>query len=285
MFGAMLLFGTAATLLIPDSRRAIVNFVEWARDHPGNGAISYVFVFALVTVLAFPVTMFAAAAGYIFPFGVAVLVVWLGGVLGACTAFVLGRLCFRTHIQRCVARRQRRATALRALDDAFQRDDWRVVVLIRIPYIPFVWVNYVLAVTNVNVWTYCTASIVGTLPGAAFYAYLGMGIKSMRGFIAGDEAPNATTLALTITGWALALTVFCLLGLAARKRLHALGLRLGDIAGRNDRQGEDHAVLCAAQDDNRGGAGEVNSGQRDGIEVEVAGPGTVVGAHHSSLTI
>ena len=105
IFGAMLLFGTATTLLIPESRRAIVTFVEWAREHPRHGAVSYVAVYALVTVLAFPVTMFAAVAGYIFPFGTAVLVVWLGGVLGACAAFVLGRLCFRSHIRRCFARR------------------------------------------------------------------------------------------------------------------------------------------------------------------------------------
>ena len=260
VFGATLVLGTAVTLIIPGSRHALILFVDWARDNPGAGSVSFTLFFAAGAVLCWPEIMLAAVAGYIFPLWIATLAVWLGGLMGACVAFLLGRLCFSDRIRRCMSRRPRRAALLRSLDDAFMQHGWRVVLLIRLPYIPFVWMNYVLAATNVDLWRYSTATALGTLPGAAFYSYLGTGVKNLHGFVAGDEKPDSTTLALTVVGWLAAVATFCALGAHARRTLRAHGLEVGGTAD-SDADSAAHRMVThdGAMDDqgSRPGQGHV----------------------------
>ena len=117
-------------------------------------------------------------------------------------------------------RRRRHAATLHAIDGAFAQHGWRVVMLIRLPYIPFVYVNYLLSATSVATWPYVSATALGSLPGAAFYTYLGSGIGNIQKFVESNgHATSSTTLALTIVGWVIAIVAFCALGVYAKRWL------------------------------------------------------------------
>ncbi len=88
--------------------------------------------------LCFPEVALAVCAGVCFSFPVALLATWVGGMMGASVTFLLGRRFLRAFITRLVFDR---SASARSLDEALGRLGWRLLVIIRLPYLPFVHVN------------------------------------------------------------------------------------------------------------------------------------------------
>jgi uncharacterized membrane protein YdjX (TVP38/TMEM64 family) len=145
-FFVLIVGGALVTAIVPSSRDALFEFVQWARTNTTEGVAAYTFFFAIGAVVCFPEVMLAAVAGYIFPLGWAAFSVWIGSLIGSGIAFQLGRLLFKEKIRSCVHKRG--PSTLRKLDAAFVEEGWKMVLIIRLPYIPLVWVNYVLCATS-----------------------------------------------------------------------------------------------------------------------------------------
>jgi membrane protein YqaA with SNARE-associated domain len=103
----------------------------------------------------------AVGAGCVFPVALAAFATWLGGMLGCIATWTVGRLLLRNFFNRvCFSR----SPTLQQLDRAIGRVGWRLVLVLRVPYVPFVQLNYFLSVSAVSFPHYVGATAVGTVP-------------------------------------------------------------------------------------------------------------------------
>jgi uncharacterized membrane protein YdjX (TVP38/TMEM64 family) len=134
-------------------------------------------------------------------------------------AFLLGRTVLRGPTERLLRRHPRFA----AVDTAVADEAFRVVLLLRLsPLVPFNLLNYGLGVTRVPTGTYLLASVVGMLPGALLYVYLGTSLSSAAELLSGrrPEAGAAEKLLFAV-GLLATLAVVFLVARAARRALEA----------------------------------------------------------------
>ena len=263
LFFVLIVGGALITIIVPSSRDALWSCVQWARANTAEGLAAYTAFFAIGAIACFPEVMLAAVAGYIFPLAWAAAAVWIGSLVGSAAAFQLGRLLFKDKIRRCIYKRG--PSTLRKLDAAFVEEGWKIVLIIRLPYIPLVWVNYVLSATTVDFATYTAATALGIIPGCFFYCYLGAGIGNLQGFIAGTEKADTKTVVLTVVGWVLAIVAFILIFRYAKRRLAERGLdSIVEQREDTDVEGSDEDVLEDGFDCNAEGAGVTHRSRGSG---------------------
>ncbi|MFN4001753.1 TVP38/TMEM64 family protein [Microcella sp.] len=158
--------GVAVWLLVPlppvDEVRAGVQQLGW------GGAIVTIVLYAAITLTPAPKNVLSIAAGLVFGFGLALVLVYLGALLGAAIAFVLGRALGREAVERFTGARVAR------LDALLQRRGLATVIGLRlIPVIPFTAINYGAGLTAVRRRDYALGTALGIIPGTAAYVALG----------------------------------------------------------------------------------------------------------------
>jgi uncharacterized membrane protein YdjX (TVP38/TMEM64 family) len=138
-----------------------------------RGAILYILIYVLATVLMLPGSVLTLAAGLIFGLVRGTIVVSLGSTLGAAAAFLIARHVVRARVSSALRRRPR----LDAVDRAVGERGWRVVVLLRLsPLVPFNLQNYLYGITSMRFWPCILASWIAMLPGTLLYVYLGSAV-------------------------------------------------------------------------------------------------------------
>ena len=108
---------------------------------------------------------------------------------------------------------------LEELNNVIVSRGWKGVLLVRLPYIPFVIVNYGLSTTSISFSDYVWPTILGLAPGSALFTYIGMSIKSVKGVIDGSESLGTIPLVLSIAGFIFFTIVFLYVGYLARKSM------------------------------------------------------------------
>ncbi|KAI8925918.1 snare associated Golgi protein-domain-containing protein [Entophlyctis helioformis] len=152
-------------------KRSLFGLLRYIDAHKAAGAVVYIALFGLSTLLSIPASFPTLVAGVIFkPLPLAIAVVLAGSQLGIVLAFALGRTLLRPWVLGTFARDVRFV----AIDRALSREGWKVVVLLRLsPLFPFGLCNYLLSMTSMPVWRVMVASLFGNLPGATMYSFLG----------------------------------------------------------------------------------------------------------------
>lgn len=158
---------------IPALEATIGGFGAW-------GAIGYVIIFAIGTVLFLPGSVFGLAGGALFGPLLGTAVNLAGGTLGATLAFLVARHLAADWVAR------RAGGRLRQVVEGVEAEGWRFVALVRlVPVVPFNLANYALGLTRIPLGQYVLATLISMLPGTAAYAWLG---HAGRGALAGDDA-------------------------------------------------------------------------------------------------
>ena len=134
------------------------------------GVALYVAAFVSVTVALGPTWALTVVAGLVWGlWGVPLAVV--SATLGACAVFALGRGAARERVARLVAKDDRFEALCRSVS---AERGWKVVALVNLsPVVPFGLQNYVLAVSGIAFAPFALATLVGVVPGAALYVWLG----------------------------------------------------------------------------------------------------------------
>lgn len=197
-------------------RPKVVKAFDTLKAETVKGPLIYTGLFAAGAVMCWPEIAMAAASGYLFEFWSAVLATWVGGVIGACVVFFIGRFFLKDCVQRTVLKR---SPVARHMDRAISQFGFKLVLLIRLPYVPFVWLNYVLSATSLTFAEYAGATAIGIIPGSFLYVYVGSGIKNLEAYLAGKEDVGPIPLILTISGVALAILTFVAIGCYAKKQV------------------------------------------------------------------
>ncbi len=170
-------------------------------------------LYVATCVLFVPSFVFTFAAGALFGLPLGVALSLLGTGLGSVAAFAVGRHLARDAVTRAFAENRQ----FQALAGAVARRGWKIVALARLsPVFPFLVGNYAFGVTGIPARHYFVASVLGTIPSATVYVYVGT--------LAGDLAA-ASERGRTPLEWALFLA-----GLAATVILTLYVRRVARVA-------------------------------------------------------
>jgi len=203
----------AAAFPVRDWIRALAN---WMEQLGPAGVAVFIGIYAIATVLLFPGWIFTVTAGLIFGVVGGTAAALSGATLGAALAFLVARYLVRDSIQKFAKSYPR----FQAIDQAIGENGWKIVGLLRLnPLIPFNISNYFYGITAIPFWQYVLVSVIGMLPGALLYAYLGAFGKATIG--AGSPPSIGRYLLLGI-GLAATVAVTIIISRLARNALKNL---------------------------------------------------------------
>lgn len=174
---ALIVLGTAAWWLF--GREWIGQFSDLttvratiARAGPW-GPVIFALFYAGITLLPVPKAPVSVAAGAAFGLVFGTVYVYLGSLLGAGLAFVIGRRLGREAVERLTGAR------IRKLDAWLTRSGLSAVILVRlVVVVPFTLINYGAALTAVRTRDYALGTAIGILPGTFGLVALGGGFAT-----------------------------------------------------------------------------------------------------------
>ena len=190
--------------------------LNWCKTNPQLGSLIYSLIFSLGAVLCLPEIGLAAVSGYLFPYYLAFITTWIGGLLGACLSFFLGRYLCRDLVRKILLKKN---NFLKELDLVIKKGRWAGILLLRIPYVPFVLVNYGLSTTSISFEDYFWPTVVGIMPGSALFTYVGMSLKSLKGVFDGTESLGPIPVVISVCGIFVFVLIFLYAASLAKKNL------------------------------------------------------------------
>lgn len=193
--------------------------MEWIDSLGYAGGALFVALYALLSVMLVPGSVSTLTAGAVFGVVQGTIYASLGATLGATLAFFVARYLGRDAVMRLVQRKP----ILHAIDQAIDRDGWKMVGLLRLsPIVPWSMSNYLYGITAVRPLGYILATWAGMLPGTIVYVYIGsmLGVAAGRG-IGGAEETGMTPgqWVLTVAGLIATLIVMRMIGRSVRAAL------------------------------------------------------------------
>lgn len=180
---------------------------------------------AVLWVPALPLTL---VSGWQFKLVTGALVAWIGSILGASAAFLIGRFLARGWVARRLAGHHR----FMALDRAVASEGFRVTLLVRLlPGFPYTISNYLFSITRVRFRDYLLATALAMLPHVLLHAYIGASAKSIGELVQrlreGGAPPGPVYWIAFGTGLGIILVTIAYLARLARRVLreaHAIEL-------------------------------------------------------------
>ncbi len=170
LLAVLLLTAIILFTVVFDAAAYLRDALNWIDTIGLWGPIVYSALYIAICVFLIPGSILTLGAGAVFGLLRGTLYTSIAATLGATVAFFLGRTLLRDWVSRMVAERP----ALKAVDQAVEREGGRVVFLLRLsPLVPFSISNYVYGLTRVPPGQYILASFVGMLPGIFVYTYIG----------------------------------------------------------------------------------------------------------------
>ncbi len=164
------------------------NAMETVKDLGWLGYLVFAVLYVAATVLFLAPTILTLGAGAVYGVVAGTVLVSVSSMLGACTAFLLGRYLARE----AIAGKVEGNVKFKAIDDAVRKQGWKIVGLTRLsPIFPFSLLNYMYGLTPVSFRHYFFASWIGMLPGTVMYVYLGTAGESL--VTLGAEGRERTT--------------------------------------------------------------------------------------------
>jgi len=169
------------------------------------GAVAYIGVYNLATLLFVPGSVLTLKAGCLFGLFWGSVYVLIAAIIGATLAFLIGRYLSRDWVSRQIEKHPK----LKAIDLAVAKEGWKIVLLTRLcPLFPFNLINYVFGVTQVSLKDYVLGSF-GIIPGTVMYVYIGTiaGNLAMTNMPEQALTPEARTYQLIMQGIGLIATI------------------------------------------------------------------------------
>ncbi len=157
---------------LADSRLALKAFVS---ANQVAAPLGFTLLYAIAVGFSFPAaSVLTIFSGFLFGWLFGGVLAIIGATAGATVLFLAARTAFGGFLK------ARAGGAAARLSQGFERDAFSYLLVLRIaPFIPFFVVNIAPAVFNVRLRTFVVATLIGILPGAFAYAWLGQGVDSV----------------------------------------------------------------------------------------------------------
>eukprot|EP01083_Nonionella_stella_P093542 262195_1 len=208
-------------------------FLHFVEHNLSLGILSCVGLYWACTVCMVPGSIFGLSAGFVFGraltgqwvgIAVATIIVWIGASIGSITAYGLARCLLRDRVASCIFKHKN----IDIVDQIIEENGLKVTLLLRLsPIIPFNIMNYLMGVSSVTFKAYCLATIVGILPGALTYCFVGSTLSELSDALQfGNSFGNTKLLILAVVGSVIALIGIIYIGRVARKEFNKLATEL-----------------------------------------------------------
>lgn len=201
----LLILGVAITTAVVVGLPDVATLrTDIAAAGPAGPAV-FVLAYAVATLAPVPKNVLSAVAGLLFGLVAGIALVFVAAMLGALTAFWLGRVLGRGAVERLTGARVAR------VDKLLSRRGVTAVIGVRlVPVVPFTAINYTAGLTAVRLRDYVIGTAVGIVPGTVAYVTLGaygsepvswpfvisaavLGLLTAAGFIAARRSSSRTT--------------------------------------------------------------------------------------------
>lgn len=164
IIGAIYVYGFGSERLEPDTIRDMI--LEWGYWGPALYIISN----ALRPFVLFPAMILGIAGGLAFGPLWGTIYLILGTVMGAALCFGAARVFGGDRLRHSLPQ----WVPLEELDNQAVNQGFRVVLLLRLaPLLPWDVVSFMAGLSKVRFWPYMTATIIGSVPGAIAFCFLG----------------------------------------------------------------------------------------------------------------
>lgn len=194
----------------------LVDALAWIDSLGAIAPIAFILLYVVITVAFLPASIVTLGAGVVFGVVKGSIFVFIGAMLGASAAFLVGRYLARDWVGRKIANNAK----FKAIDEAIAHEGRKIIFLIRLsPAFPFNLLNYGLGLTKVSLKDYVLGTT-GIIPGTIMYVYLGSLAGNLATLGAGDTPSNPTiTWAIRIIAFVATAAVTVYVTRVARKAL------------------------------------------------------------------
>jgi uncharacterized membrane protein YdjX (TVP38/TMEM64 family) len=127
------------------------------------GPVFFILIYAGGICLFLPGTLLTALGAAIFGPNWGFVWVWIGAMLGASIAFIIGRTLGREFAASLIGDR------LKKYDDAIERNGFATVLYLRLVYFPFTPMNFGMGLTKVHFWDYFSGTGLGIIVGTFIF--------------------------------------------------------------------------------------------------------------------
>ncbi len=183
-------------------QQQLVSFVEWIDGLGAIAPIIFIFAYIGITVAFLPASVVTLGAGFVFGVIKGSILVFIGAMLGATAAFLVGRFVARDWIAKKVEGKK----FFNSLDNAIAEEGLKLIFLIRLsPAFPFNLLNYALGLTKVSLKDYVLGTT-GIIPGTVMYVYLGSLVSDVA--MLGADTGAAESPQAAIIGWVIKILIF-----------------------------------------------------------------------------
>jgi uncharacterized membrane protein YdjX (TVP38/TMEM64 family) len=135
-------------------------------DRAGMWApVIFILIYAAGVCLFLPGTLLTGLGAAIFGAYRGFVVVWIGAMLGAGIAFIIGRTLGREFAASLIGDK------LKKYDDAIERNGFAAVLYLRLVYFPFTPMNFGMGLTKVHFWDYIAGTGLGIIVGTFIFTF------------------------------------------------------------------------------------------------------------------
>lgn len=155
--------------ILASLQQQLVNALAWIDGLGAIAPLAFILLYIVITVAFVPASVVTLGAGVVFGVVKGSVLVFIGAMLGATAAFLVGRYVARGWVASKIANNPR----FKAIDDAIAQSGRKIIFLLRLsPVFPFNLLNYSLGLSQISIKDYVIGSV-GMLPGTIMYVYLG----------------------------------------------------------------------------------------------------------------
>lgn len=141
---------------------------QWLKEAGILAPLVFIGVYTLSTILFLPGSVLTISGGILFGPVLGTLYNLTGATFGAVFAFLIARTSASSWVQKKVGGR------IKVLLEGIENQGWQFVVFVRlVPLFPFNLLNYALGLTKIKLLHYTLATLLGMVPGAFVYTYIG----------------------------------------------------------------------------------------------------------------
>ncbi len=181
----------ACAFILFNNQKSVISIFESAGS---LGSLGFVVAISIAIMLLLPTPILKMIAGAVFPLHLAVLINFIGSMIGGFGAFIFGRWLFREGLVEAISKKPK----LERVHSAIGEESLRLSVLVRLsPVIPDEWLNYILAAGPVNTKTFAISNCASIVYCFA-YAYYGWAFGQLAlkegGFTAFSESTGAVVM-------------------------------------------------------------------------------------------
>jgi len=133
----------------------------------------FILIHALSICLFLPASILTVIGAAIFGAYWGFLYVWIGAIIGASGAFLIGRTLGRDLVASLIGAK------IKKYDDAIERNGFATVFYLRLINIPFTPLNYGMSLTKVHFWDYFFGTGLGIVIGLFILTFLGGVLKQV----------------------------------------------------------------------------------------------------------